>query len=819
MQSFAVVLLVLTHAAFGAVPKEECTDKVCKAESENGDSNVLLQSKVQTSVEMPTDDDSNGIKLALHQQPGVRGPDTKPESDLVRALNLIQAVKTCLADRIQDADDANDTDKAALLDAVLEGEVYKLMLERKIPLTALPDRLPWAHDKMTANAGILAGTDAAEQVAQDDFESAVHNIFPHNSSNSSSSTHADLRAFAEKVSVFLDMCGDSKEVEDMTGRIASLQSATSFDAQDTNFLMATAGYVSNKCQLDTLDLHYFVSNVGPGNIPKRNAECSSLLKSSMLAVLTKNHKHAPRFPAHSQEESTRTEYCERYSTFAARKPGHWISRSKELKTYVDCFCVQRQPEKVCSEEHASELLVVREHVEDILHDLPDPSKLAKEFQGLTELNSGANVTAAVTFGPCDTPLDCELCLGQHCLTSSWSKVGKTDSKGRRYKHVDSRKFEKEFEHALTDPGSCFSGSCTPCMAIKPGDPVAVKLQMGISVEKCSSSLDAMTSFYVHITPQVCVGGELGDVLEKIGLECRDLGQIAFYPFLNKMEAYVDFGPGKPMPIPLTRARWTIKLVLGEMSDAVFNACRNLGAGSILHFNCLRTCYKARGHGEIGLKVETGIDIDAGFITINEWHNWWENTWPLGDHFDTCLRARSQAGFSPQDFVMGPKGHKCDENKMIQTRDDCIEAAYQFMCDGRMYHENSGGWHGWNIGCYWDESPGGKLHWTPPTNGRPNVGHPRVRPFCFSKPITYSYKRGNIGSTCSMNRMISTKHECMKASQLVGGGDLRYENSGGWDGWNIGCYYDTHPSGGLHWVPLTSGRPNIGHSRVWPICRQ
>ena len=273
-------------ASFGEEPS--CTGGVCKASSGHVNSNVLLQSKVQTSVEASTDDDGDEIQLASPQHPGPANG-----TDKGRALILIKAVTACLADRIKDAYDANDTRKTGMLDAVLEGEVYKLMRERNIPLTALPDKLPWGHDEVTAGAGILAGTEAAEEIAQDDFESAIHSIFP-NAGNSTNITHAhgNLSALAEKIGVFLNMCGDTKEVNNMTAKALSLQARQTFTEADATFLMATAGYISNKCQLDALDLNYFVSNAGPGNVPKRNNECSLLLKTSMITVLAKNHKHA-----------------------------------------------------------------------------------------------------------------------------------------------------------------------------------------------------------------------------------------------------------------------------------------------------------------------------------------------------------------------------------------------------------------------------------------------------------------------------------------------------------------------------------------------
>ena len=116
---------------------------------------------------------------------------------------------------------------------------------------------------------------------------------------------------------------------------------------------------------------------------------------------------------------------------------------------------------------------------------------------------------------------------------------------------------------LGDASTCMSASCSPCMGLKPGDPITFVLEMGASADGCSSSADFMATFKVYITPQMCMGGPLGEIAGLLDMDCVEFGEVAYYPFLNMITLQINTPPVPRLPVPLVRARTELNLILGS----------------------------------------------------------------------------------------------------------------------------------------------------------------------------------------------------------------------------------------------------------------
>jgi hypothetical protein len=90
---------------------------------------------------------------------------------------------------------------------------------------------------------------------------------------------------------------------------------------------------------------------------------------------------------------------------------------------------------------------------------------------------------------------------------------------------------------------------------------------------------------------------------------------------------------------------------------------------------------------------------------------------------------TQSSCAVKEYVKLQKNAHCSAAKHIQTAAQCSAAGQQLFGDGLVRHTNVGGWGGWNIGCAWHDHPGGKIHWSSPTSGRPNIGRADVWPLC------------------------------------------------------------------------------------------
>ena len=150
----------------------------------------------------------------------------------------------------------------------------------------------------------------------------------------------------------------------------------------------------------------------------------------------------------------------------------------------------------------------------------------------TNLSKATASAKGTPLGPCDTPVECEVCLGGICFTTDPSvlKPGKTMRRildkrttfsafwGAAYGHrtwicprlvgnslvsvsqectiiscfstgairhlpqgmANTDDIFEKIGTGLGDPSTCMSAACSACMALKPGDPIQFKLEIGMA---------------------------------------------------------------------------------------------------------------------------------------------------------------------------------------------------------------------------------------------------------------------------------------------------------------------------------------------------
>jgi len=575
----------------------------------------------------------------------------------VRFQSIVRDTEGCLKDRFKQAQE--DKKKSKLLDMVMVGEVLKSVRDEKLPWEDVPDCIPWSQDALTADAAIMTGEDAAEHIVQQEWEETLHIVMKHEHH-----TPEIIEDFADRVNMFLEMCGDKKEAAELVVAIKSVKDKDMWTANESQMVMDAASYVTNKCQLDSISLHYFVHSAGANLSSKSHVgnTCSALLERKGHELVQKHYgktsvhkgqKPTPHFELHEGtvwRTTDREGYCKHYEGLKAKKPDHWLSTSKELKAYTDCFCVEKKPEMLCQVAHADEVQVVQTKVEKILREeLPEAVKgLEKILREKPEsLLSGGSNLSYVPIGPCDTPVSCEICAASLCLTTDFTTAMKN---GKTYQKMElgvGPDMWSLFSDILEGPSSCLSASCSACLGIKPNDPIMFVMELGAEVEKCNTNVDALASFKIYVDPQICLGGTAGDVASKIGMDCISLADVAWYPFLNKFEASLSYNT----LVPLTRFKASINLVTGHLTKAVYKACKNKGQGGANHYNCLFQMLEARGQGSLALKVETGATVKKWGVTwISAWIKWWGQEWEWGNG-DYHALSMAESGYNPYENGM------------------------------------------------------------------------------------------------------------------------------------------------------------------------
>ena len=132
-------------------------------------------------------------------------------------------------------------------------------------------------------------------------------------------------------------------------------------------------------------------------------------------------------------------------------------------------------------------------------------------------------------------------------------------------------------------------------------------------------------------------GPLGEVAGLLGLDCIELGEVAYYPFLNMLTIQLNSPPVPPLPLPMVRVHTELSLILGDLVDAVKDHCNRHPEGSADQWNCLSTFYEARGNNQLTLKVEIGANLIFGSLA----GNWGRRAMgPVLAHCETILNCEA-----------------------------------------------------------------------------------------------------------------------------------------------------------------------------------
>ena len=562
-----------------------------------------------------------------------------------KVKDIIDQVDLCLANWVSGA--SNDSSKLALLSKIRVAEIYKVLETQGIAFSELPSSWP-NHSTAEVNAIIMTGEEAAVTLVSHEFEEEVELWLHHfNSTNPS-----QLRHLVESVAVYLRMCGDDKDVEEFTRKVEEFASMGTWNQTDAETMAFLLNYVENQCQLETVDLDILVKETGFKN---SNHSCSHTLQLAMTNVhqaRTKRSLRIEKLPDGSVYASSlhRDGYCSSHFKLVEKQPDHWISKSQELGAFVDCFCVAKRHERDCRRDHAVGLQLVQKQVHGVVQRFEGALQNLDAAEVLTNLSKATASAKGTPLGPCDTPVECEVCLGAICFTTDPSvwKPGKTM---KRMGNTDDI-FEK-IGTGLGDPSTCMSAACAACMALKPGDPIQFKLEIGMAGESCASGTDFMASFKIYISPQICMGGPLGEIAGLLGLDCIELGEVAYYPFLNMLTIQLNSPPVPPLPLPMVRVHTELSLILGDLVDAVKDHCNRHPEGSADQWNCLSTFYEARGNNQLTLKVEIGANLIFGSV----WITAAKKTFVISED-------------STDGFCKKHSGHACSDSSQLFQLLDC-----------------------------------------------------------------------------------------------------------------------------------------------------
>ena len=208
-----------------------------------------------------------------------------------------------------------------------------------------------------------------------------------------------------------------------------------------------------------------------------------------------------------------------------------------------------------------------------------------------------------------------------------------------------------FGRGFMNQPACLSGDCHFCTALNPDEFVQFRATLGFKVGghgNCDDAAGFLASFHFHLSLIACLGGQLGNAAEWLGVKCMSLVSTQYYPFIGKMVPLA-----LSLNVVVARAKLSTHVPVHELSGAVHAHCEgqkyeneeacarllpainNKGYPkwkrdawkSIAFFKgcywkreetapekCLREFQEARGKGGLTLKVDIGV----------MW--WWENVY-------------------------------------------------------------------------------------------------------------------------------------------------------------------------------------------------
>lgn len=280
-----------------------------------------------------------------------------------------------------------------------------------------------------------------------------------------------------------------------------------------------------------------------------------------------------------QERLHTSETCASYEELLVRDPNHWIIQHNGYQLFMQCLCNVSDPAIICEHKHKDTLQEMNTELRSRLLQIrgsPESLEeaLAKDFHEYL-----GNATG-VLFGPCDTPFACEVCAGTVCAQAQKKPAHRRRTSGAS-KDDDKDNFFK-FKNLLTDSSSCLNGECTACWGIKPNDPFTLEVTLSAGHgQDCNYRCPkhTMTKFEIALTPKVCLGGTMREVMDVLGISlCKEFGQLKYKPFVGVMSGWLRF----PTALKNVKGHVDFNAPIHDASPALQNHCDSLKAGG-LHY--------------------------------------------------------------------------------------------------------------------------------------------------------------------------------------------------------------------------------------------
>eukprot|EP00439_Symbiodinium_sp_Y106_P066468 s2643_g10.t2 len=351
-------------------------------------------------------------------------------------------------------------------------------------------------------------------------------------------------------------------------------------------------------------VHHFARQLHPATRPTMAAVSIETLIHNASMFHAENRARMARLryldrtyyeKAHGQSMD---KYCDMNEELASVQPEHWIIQSPEIQAYAECLCTKRKPALVCDAEHSEPLAKIRPQVQRKMEEV------GRRFHSLLQLDTGTG--KPVGLGPCQDSkgkteaVSCSLCVNGNCIEPGGSSLDVFAA----------------IKELLNIKSACMTGTCTPCMGVKPGDPIQFKLNLGVD-GACGNQAALFSSFNLFASVEMCIGGVLGEAADTMGWStCKELGSVNYYPFINKLHLTINLPIPLPMPLGV-RATLSANLNLGDLTGAVTNYCGTKGAAG--EYRCLKDMYDARGVTSIGLSMEVLMGIRVPLLgEIGKW---------------------------------------------------------------------------------------------------------------------------------------------------------------------------------------------------------
>jgi hypothetical protein len=613
---------------------------------------------------------------------------------------IIRHVDGCLG---INAEDNVITSRMQKLITVRTYEIASKLIDANCSLAELGEG--WDNDPNVLDAAKIAAEDAALSLVREEFDTRVLATL-----TGQNITLDAIEQFTKAVTNLIEMCPDREEKDNFQASDLSEILHASPSMNISRLAMDTAMYIEGRCQEEVLDLEYFVDKF----VAATGSSCDDLVTTSFLdrqreetrkleyyaksalALHDETNQLGHHLAANLRGEGakdlhfhdamlqaaknvsrrsavarlhyveakhfeeihgfSRSSYCSRHRELEDARPDHWIAQSSAIKSYVKCMCSDQRPALVCDAENRDDLQLVGNKLKHKLLALQrGVPALLQSSHGLwanssangTEMGT-SNATAAVGIGMCQDAdgefegVSCELCVSGQCIDPS-SGEGTPDIFGY---------LKPLFQNTIP----CLSGSCSACMGIKPGDPIQFKLELGASVDKCSSPLDVFASFQIYIAVQMCIGGVLGEIADELGWSvCQELAKLAWHPFISKLIATINLPVPIPPPIGV-KASLEANLRLGDITDVVSDHCLSK-SNSALKYNCLQEMYKAQGPTGIKFKVDVLLGVRIPFVgEVGQWKNVFEAK--IEEDDNSRQLAMNRAGVTILNIGSSSNNRKC-----------------------------------------------------------------------------------------------------------------------------------------------------------------